>query len=917
MPIRAVDLRTEYQREPLGLDETEPRFSWRLIDHRRGARQSAYQVVATRSTDGADLWDSGVVESDETTQISYDGTPLRAFDRASWKVRVWDEDHEPSPWSASAHFEMGPLSIADWEPAVFIQSNVVGDLETSPPAPFLRRTFSIDREVAQARLYITAFGIYETTINGEPVSDHVYAPGWTDYHRRVTYQALDVTALLRDGENVLGAVLGDGWYCGFVGLQRQTWGDRPRLLAKLVVEFADADNPLVVATDQLWRTTIGPILASDNYNGEIYDARLELGNWDRPGFDDGTWQPVQCCPGFTSVGLRVQPVAALAPPVRRILELRPQTVEPRPNGRVLFDFGQNMVGRVRLRLTAPAGTEVQLRFAEMLDPDGSLHVANLLTARATDRYTCRGGGEETYEPRFTFHGFRYVETDGTELSHDALTGIVVHTDAALAGRFRSSNGLVNQLHRNIQWSLRGNALDVPTDCPQRAERMGWTGDIHVFARTATYLMDAAAFLSKYVTDLRDSQLVGGVDRGSFPWVVPSAFARAGGPGWADAGVIVPWVVYERYGDLRQLERQYPAIRTYIDFLERFAQGRAEGTFLGFGDWLSLDPERVVVDDEETIDDFEAGDSRFGGTPREFLWHAFDAHSTQLAARIAGLLGREDDRIWLSERHERVRAEIAARYLTTDGHLTIETQTAYALALKFDLLPEPQHRRAAEQDLIANVEQVGHLQTGFLGTPHLLEALTRAGRVDLAYELLERTEHPGWLYPVTQGATTVWERWDGWTDENGFHPSPMNSFNHYAYGAVAEWLYRFAAGIDVDPDRGAGYRRILIHPHPGGSLTHASAQLDTHRGRVESSWAIKGDTMTTQVVLPPNTTAVITLPATSPEAVTEHGVPLAEVDGIFDIQHRNGRVECAAISGTYTFAISDYRNLGAIPRRPSL
>jgi alpha-L-rhamnosidase len=896
--MRAVDLRTEYQIDPLGLDETEPRFSWQLVDTRRGARQSAYQVLVD---DGAS-WDSGVVASNETTQIAYEGRPLRAFDSAIWKVRVWDGDGAASPWSAPARFELGPLSIADWEPAQYVQSTIVGTIDRSAPAPFLRRAFTAPHDVVRARLYVTALGLYDVSLNGCAVSDHVYAPGWTDYHRRVPYRAYDVTALVHKGENVLGAVLGDGWYCGFVGLQRQVWGDRPRLLAKLVVEVEGGDEPLVIATDARWRTSTGPILASDNYDGETYDARLELPGWDVPGYDDSAWQRAQVCPGFTSVGLRVPPVAAVAPPVRRIMELQPRAVR-RSDKNTVFDFGQNLVGRVRLRVTAPAGTEVRLRFAEMLEPDGALHTENLLDARATDRYTCKGAGNEVYEPRFTFHGFRYVEAEGADLPDDALTAIVIHSDAASTGAFSCSNELVNRLHRNIEWSQRGNFVDVPTDCPQRAERMGWTGDIQVFARTATYLMDVAAFLSKYVVDLRDAQLVGGVDRGSFPWVVPSAFARAGGPGWADAGVVVPWVLYERFGDVRQLDRHYAAMMEYIDFLERFAQGRAEGTWLGFGDWLSLDPARLDVDDE-TRDGLDAGDSRFGGTPRLFLWDTFGALSTGMAARIASVLGREDDRRRLVERHGRVRDEFARRWVGADGRLTVDTQSAYALALRFDLLTEPGHRRAAEQDLIANVERVGHLQTGFLGTPHLLHALTDAGRVDLAYELLERTAYPGWLYPVTQGATTIWERWDGWTEERGFHPSSMNSFNHYAYGAVAEWLYRVVAGIDVDAEQGAGYRRVVVRPRPGGSLTHASAHVDTHRGRIETWWRLDADVLTVGLVLPPNTTAAVSLPSTSVDAVTENEVSLVDVHGVDDVELRHGRVEFAARAGAYTFRCRD-------------
>jgi alpha-L-rhamnosidase len=908
-------LRTEYQVHPLGLDETEPRFSWRVDDDRRGALQSAYRVLVASSLEllsagEGDLWDSGKIESNATAHVAYAGAGLRAFTRAAWKVRLWDGDGKASPWSEPARFELGPLTVDDWTltgeggggtetwtGAAFIASTIMGDPKTSPPAPFLRRSFEVAGEVVAARLYITALGLYEASINGRPVTDDVYRPGWTDYHRRVPYQAYDVSGLVRRGANVIGVILGDGWYCGFVRDSRQHWGERPHLLAKLVVRLADAKKLVVVGTDAEWRTSTGPILASDNYNGETYDARLELPGWDEPGHDDASWDAV-AVPGDVFTHQPCAIVATTAPPVRRILELAPQTVREREPGVYQFDFGQNLTGRARLRIEAPVGTEVTMRFAETLASDGSLHVANLGTARATDRYICSGGGVETFEPRFTFHGFRYAEVSGDPVAFDAasLTAVVLHSDAQISGDFSCSNQLVNQLQHNIQWGQRGNFLDVPTDCPQRAERLGWTGDIQVFARTATFNMDAATFLTKYVIDLRDAQFAGGIEQGTYPCVVPSVFPRGGGPGWADAGVIVPWVVYERYGDLRVLERHYASILAYIAFLDRAASGRAEGTWLGFGDWLSLD---AVT---QHIDGF-GQDNRFGGTARDYLWRAFDIHSTDLAGRIARLLDRDEDAGRLRARAERTRAEFVMRYVAGDGHLTETSQTAYLVALHFDLLHDPVQRDAAAADLVASVERVGHLQTGFLGTPYLLHVLSDIGRTDIAYRLLERTDYPGWLYPVTHGATTIWERWDAWTEHNGFQSPAMNSFNHYAYGAVGEWLFRVVAGIDTTTE-GAGYRHILIRPEIGGTLTSAEGHLETLHGRIASAWQLDqdGQRATLAITLPPNTHATLRLPAISADLVSERGARLSDTEGIGKVGTHEGRVECEADAGTYDFAI---------------
>jgi alpha-L-rhamnosidase len=917
-----VFLRTECQVNPLGLDLTRPAFSWLVNDSRRGARQSAYQVVVASSAGLLDsvpeLWDSGRVQSAETGHIIYSGAPLKAFARAVWKVRIWDADGESGPWSEAARFELGPLVLdhwgngdlfsPDWNGAMSIRSHVAGTKSEGAPSPYLRRSFHIDGNVLSARLYISAFGLYEASINGQLVSNDIYRPGWTDYDKRLPFQAYDVSTLVLKGENVIGAILGDGWYCGRVSRSRQNWGDRPELIAKLVVEVEGVSEPTVVCTDENWCTATGPILASDNYDGEIYDARLELGAWDQPGFDDSAWSRVEHMGAFER---RVQLVATTAPPVRRTAEIRPISVRRRGEGVYQFDLGRNIAGRARITIRAPRGTELTLRFAEVLEDDGTLHTANLATAKATDRYICRGGGEEVYEPRFTFHGFRYVEVSGvpTELSTTDLVGVVLHSDAPRVGAFNCSNELINRLQENIVWSQRANFIDVPTDCPQRSERLGWTGDIQIFARTATFNMDCAMFLTKYVQDLRDSQFVSGVERGTFPVVAPALFRIAGGPAWADAGVIVPWVIWERYGDRGVLEEHFTSVLEYIRFLDRAANREAPGTWLGFGDWLSLDGP-LAAEEEVSSEDRSSGIpdpsllvDRFGGTPRQFLWHAFDAYSTFLAARMADILDRPADAAALRRRWERRREEFAAIFVDESGHLTIRTQTAYVLALHFDLLTDKRQSSIASKDFTELIESVGHLQTGFVGTPYILHVLSDIGRTDLAYRLLERTDYPGWLYPVVQGATTIWERWNAWTQEGGLNRDKMNSFNHYAYGAVGEWLFRVIGGIDTDLQF-AGYRRFHIRPQVGGSLSSADASVETIRGRVATSWRLEDDQLHLEVTLPANATGLIRFPARGIADVRENGIELCDVEGITEVVIKDEQVECIALAGSYSFVITD-------------
>jgi alpha-L-rhamnosidase len=860
LPIR---LRCESRESPLGIGRPQPRLSWWLDDGRRGAAQSGYHVLIAGSLaelerDRGDLWDSGRVSSDQSTHVAYAGRPLRSRQRCHWKVRTWDQHHQPSPWSAPAAWEMGLLQPSDWS-AQWIGSSIVGGPYSIPPAPYLRKQFSLPSKPAAARLYVTVLGLYEFEVNGQPASDCVFAPGRTEYRHRVPYHVFDVTHLLTAGDNACGAVLGDGWYCGHLHSDpRQTYGDRPRLLAQLEISLSDGAT-ITIATDSTWRAGEGPIRSSDLLMGEDYDARREIPGWSRPGFDDGGWQPAT---RFDDPGIAL--VAAVSPPVRRQETLRPISAPSvsANRRRHLFDLGQNMVGRVRLRIrNAPPGQTIDLRYVEMLDKDGKPYTAALRTARATDHYTTRGGDEEWYEPHFTFHGFRYVEVrdyPGRNPTPDDLVGVVLHSDTEPTGEFTCSDPLINQLQSNIRWSQKGNFIDIPTDCPQRDERLGWTGDAQVFCRTAAFNMDVQGFFEKWLQDMADAQ---GAD-GRIPSVVPhvKSIHNEGGPAWADAAVICPWVIYQCYGDATILADRWPMMTRFMDFLRDTTRDliRADETckWRGYGDWLDQD----------------------AYTPPDLIGTAFYAYSAGLMAQIATVLGRDGDAERYRTLAARVRQAFLDRFVTPDGLLVAQTQTAAVLALHFDLLPETRRARVFDF-LVRNIRQRGmHLSTGFVGTPYLNPVLTRFGRPDVAYALLMQKTFPSWLFPVTHAATTMWERWDGWTPEKGFNDAGMNSYNHYAYGAVGEWMYATVAGIDLDPQQ-PGYKCIVIRPQPGGGLTAARASLLSPFGRIESDWRIDAGRIRLAVSIPPNTTATVQVPTADPATITEGGRAITAASGL--------------------------------------
>jgi len=887
-PVSLTSLRCEYKVDPLGIDVRRPRLSWQFTADGRGVVQAAYQVRVAESEAGLaanPIWDTGRIDSDRSIHVVYEGPALVSGRRYYWQVRVWGGDGAVSNWSAAAFWEMGLLDPTDWT-AAWITPAWDEDLTTPQPVPMLRTTFAVEGEVRAARAYVTSLGLYEVELNGRRVGDQVFTPGWTSYDTRLQYQTYDVTGLLESGQNALGAMLADGWYRGNTtwDRRRNVYGEHLALLLQLRITYADGREQ-VVGSDPSWKATTGPIRMADNYNGETYDARLEQPGWSRVGFDDGAWTPVRVIDHRKDILL-----APAGPPVRKTEEITPVAILRTPAGETVFDMGQNMVGWVRLQVSGPAGTTVTLRHAEVLDQDGNLYTANLRKAEQTVRYTLKGGGEETYEPRFSFQGFRYVAADGLPGTPTLqnLTGIVVHSDMTPTGTFESSSPLINQLQHNIVWGQKGNFLDVPTDCPQRDERLGWTGDAQVFSHTAAFNMDVAGFFTKWLGDLAADQK----PNGSIPFVIPDVTSRGretggGATGWADAGVVIPWMLYVVYGDTRILETQYESMQKWIGYM----QARAGNDLIWdgdshFGDWLAYATTR--------------SDYPGATTDKDLIATAYFAYSTNLLQRIASVLGKTDDAARYADLVEQIKRAFRKEFITANGRLASNTQTAYALALSFGLMPEGQEAEAARR-LAADVRAFGnHLTTGFLGTPLLSRSLSDHGYLDVAYHLLNQDTYPSWLYPITKGATTIWERWDGIKPDGSFQDPGMNSFNHYAYGAIGEWLYSVVAGLDGDPEE-PGYKHLRIQPQPGGGLTYARAALETMYGPAASAWEFTGGQFRLEVTVPPNTHATVRLPHATLAQVTESGRALAAADGVARALQEGEAVIVEVGSGRYRFA----------------
>ena len=862
--LTAAGLRCAHLVNPLGVPSSRVRLSWVPEGAGTGRSQSAYQVLVAadeaRLLSGHDLaWDSGRVESSCSADIAYAGCPLARGGRYAWRVRVWDENGTASGWSTPAWFET-ELDPADGWHASWIGLGRVRDSVTPPaeagapdpvamalnPAPYLRRAFPVDKPVASARLHVTALGLYEARLNGHRVGDAFLAPGWTDYTRRIPYQTYDVTGLLTEGENVVGAVLADGWYAGFVGFDAKRagahYGTGPELLAQLVITFRDGTRQQVV-TDEQWQARSAAIRHADLLMGERHDLRLEPHGWDAPGFDAAGWRAAGCR-GRDSRPLVADP----GPPIHVTEEITPRSITSYAAGRHIIDFGQNLTGWVRIRADGSAGTTVRVRHGEVLAGDGSLYTENLRTARQTDEFTL-DGGPAVLEPRFTLHGFRYAEVSGYpgDLYAGDVAARVVHSDIAPAGSFSSSEAWLDRLFRNIDWGQRGNFISVPTDCPQRDERLGWLGDAQIFARTACYNRDVAAFFGKWLDDVADAQL----PSGAFTDVAPRLnLSGAGTPAWGDAGVIVPWTVWKMYGDRGILRRHFGAMTAWMDFIERANPDYLRGKDLGnnYNDWLA------PGDDD---------------TPHDLLATAYWAHDAALMAEIADAISRPGDAAGYRALWSKIRSAFADAFVADDGQLASGTQTAYVLGLHMQLVPD-ELRSSAADHLVAAIRHADwHLTTGFVGVGYILPVLSATGHSHVAYRLLEQETLPSWRYMVDQGATTIWERWDGWTEERGFQSAWMNSFNHYALGSVGEWLYRFLLGIDQEPGT-AGFGHLLLRPHPGGQLSWARGAYRSVRGPISSGWERSGDRFTFRVELPPNVTASVRIPSDHAAQVRDAG-----------------------------------------------
>lgn len=764
--------------------------------------------------------------------------------------------------------------------AQWITSPPLGGPRTVPPAVYYRRTFRLDGAMPKrAILQITALGLFECEINGRPVGEDIFAPGWTDYRKRVHYHSYDVTSFLQPGDNVIGVILGDGWYSGHVAEKdRQLYGEQPALLASL--EDHGGTAPVVlVATDAKWARSLGPILENDLMMGEAYDARRDLGLWSLRGFNAEGWLPV-----VVKEAPRISIGRSSGPPVRRQEVLPATPLSGATDAAWLprcrrFDFHQNFTGRVRIRVSGPRGLHVRIRYAEFLKPDGSLYTENLRGARATDHYTLKGGGIEEWEPRFTFHGFRYCELTwqniGGDLVIESVEGVVLHSDTHRTGHFACSHPLLNQLASNILWGQKSNFLEVPTDCPQRDERLGWTGDAQAFIRTASFFMDVRGFFHKWLLDMRDAQ---GAD-GSVPPIIPNTHSFGlpgdGGPAWADATFICPWAVYLSYGDTGILRDHYPSMVRYLAYLaehkvkDHIRCHPDKDEWGGFGDWLALD----------------GSGRQDGGTPKELIGTAFYAHGADLTAHTAALLGHKKEAAHYRKLHREIVDAFRDRFITPDGHVIGGTQTGYVLALHFGLVPEALRAKAANE-LVRLIKRNGHrIGTGFVGTPYIQHVLEATGHLDIAYQLLEQESFPSWLFPVKNGATTIWERWDGWTPEKGFQDVNMNSFNHYAYGAVGDWMVSTVAGLEIGAP---GYRKILFKPRPGGTLTWAEASLKTAQGRISIHWKLKAKDLHISLTIPNGCEAELSLPAGWNLKKTRNLEP-----GKHDLIAKKSRLEAAA------------------------
>ena len=876
--LKVNTLLTENTFNPIGLGVATPRFSWVIEAAKRNSSQSAYEIKVTEGK--KPVWSTEKVSSNQSVMIEYAGPKLQSNTKYNWQVRVWDNEGNVSEWSTSNNFQTAFLSVTDWQ-AKWI---VPGFVEASNrPSPIFRKQFAANKKVVNAIVNITSHGMYEAQINGQRVGDAYLTPGWTSYKTRLQYQTYDVTNLIKTGANAIGVTLGSGWYRGVMGFSnnKDIYGKDIALLFQLNITYSDGSKEVVISDDS-WKANTGAIEYAEIYNGETIDARKEKAGWALVNFNDNAWLPAKVA-SFDNANL----IATQNELVKKHEVFKPIKIFTTPKGEKVIDFGQNLVGWVVMKAKGNEGDKITLSHAEVLDKAGNFYTENLRAAKAQNIYVLSGVGVETFEPHFTWQGFRYLKIEGYpgEITADNFSAVTLYSDMKTTGEFTSSNALVNQLQHNIEWGQKGNFLDVPTDCPQRDERLGWTGDAQVFSRTATFNMNVNNFFAKWLKDLAAEQKDGKV-----PFVVPNVIGEGAvnSTGWADVATIIPWNLYLAYGDKKVLADQYASMKAYVESINKATRDDLWNTGFHFGDWLFYRPE-------------DDNDGRAAVTDKYLIAQCFYAHSTQLLINAANVLNKKEDVALYTAQLNRVKAAFMREYVSPNGRLISGTQTAYTLALNFDMLPESLRQQAAKR-LADNIESYGnHLTTGFLGTPYLCHVLTRFGYTDVSYKLLLQEKYPSWLYPVKMGATTIWERWDGQKPDSTFQSVGMNSFNHYSYGAIGDWMYRQMVGLDTYED-GVGYKHSKVQPHIGGSFTHAAASLQTYYGKLSSGWKIQGDDILFDVTIPANTTASVFIPTKAASKVSENGAALSAVAGLQVIGQKEEYLETKLGSGEYHFII---------------
>lgn len=883
--MKPKSLCVEFMKNPVNINTNEPRISWQSEASDKGMTQLAYRILVSTNQDAlranhGDMWDSGRVESCESNCVIYKGKPLEPCKRYFFKVIVWDNhnrfgESEPSWW------QMSLLEQDNWKSHWIALEPDIKRLETADikkkglPSPYFRKEFFVKAPVESAKIYASALGLYKLWVNGHEIRNGFFNPGWTDYRIRIQYQSFDITDFLTQGDNAIGSILGDGWYLGnLIDIGRFYYGEKfPMFIMQLHIKYIDGKEEIIV-TDDTWKGSEGPILASDILMGEEYDARQDLGPWCCAGYDASAWSSIKVMDDKVKGKL----VAHVGPYITIEKEIPPATIKMINKGTYIFDMGQNMVGWTRLKIRGQqSGDVITLRFAEVLNSDGTIYTENLRGAKSTDTYTCKGEDIEIYEQSFTYHGFRYVEITGLceKPSEETITGLVVHSDTPLTGSFECSNPMVNQLYSNIIWGQRGNYFSIPTDCPQRDERLGWTGDSVNFVRTGLLNMDSNEFYHKYVIDMIDAQCENGSITDVAPQVNPFGNGNAG---WGDAIIIVPWNMYLTYGDKQILEQSYDSMARWIHYLHENSEGYIRPPFV-YGDWLNVNAE----------------------TPSEIISTAYFAYSTNLMMKVSGVLNKKKEENIYRILFEKIKNAFCNKFILPEGKIMGDTQTGYVLALAMSLV-QGENKRKCVQHLINNIKACnGHLSTGFVSIAFLLPVLCENGYADIAYQLINNDTYPSWGYSIRLGATTIWERWNSMT-EDGLGDASMNSFNHYSLGSCGEWLYKYALGIQADELK-PGFSQIRIKPYIHRSWSYAKGSYNSICGPIESAWEQKEDSLEMVISLPANTSGLIYIPLLKQgQCVYVDGELVESVKGIDIYSLEDGFLKLKVGSGKYHFSV---------------